>query len=186
MRRMLYILLMLCMLVSWMQHPKSSSKLKKLYRLPSDTVLSYYDLSNDGLTEFPDLSRYTIDSLDLSHNRLDSLIVGHFPKGIKWLDVSYNCLGDTFYSGRLEDVYSLEKVDLSHNRIRTIGWWSSIAKSQSDFWEDLIFLRRGNNIAGSWLVLDLPSDSISNMEHYYDNGGTQSGKGVVASGRYIQ
>ena len=32
--------------------------------------MDYYDLSGDSLTEFPDLSRYVIRSLDLSYNRL--------------------------------------------------------------------------------------------------------------------
>ena len=47
-----------------------SGKLEILRHVRPDSVMDYYDLSGDSLTEFPDLSRYVIRSLDLSYNRL--------------------------------------------------------------------------------------------------------------------
>ena len=54
--------------------PEELTKLERLYRIRPDSVMKHYDLSNDSLTEFPDLSRYVISSLDLSHNLLDTII----------------------------------------------------------------------------------------------------------------
>lgn len=69
---------------------KELSKLEQLLTLPVDSIINFYDLSKDSIREFPNLSRYTIKSLDLSHNAIDTLIADFLPKGIEKLDVSYN------------------------------------------------------------------------------------------------
>lgn len=89
------------------------SKLDQLLNLPQDTVLDYYDLSNDFLLKFPDLSGYTIRELDLSHNYLDTLNENFLPKGLKVLDLSYNYLSSIPFG-----LESLEELYLSHNNIR--------------------------------------------------------------------
>ena len=195
MRCIIKLLLVLCLLASCKQAPKpierenALAKLEQLYRIRPDSVIPFLDFSGDSLTEFPDLSRYAIDSLDLSHNQLDSLIVRHFPKGIKWLDVSYNCLGDTFFYGELDNIYSLEKVDLSHSRIKVVGndwWWPATMKtSRGKFFENLLYLRNGNNESGGWFLLELPTDSVSSMKDFRDNGGNIGDKCVVSYGSYI-
>ena len=63
--------------------PEKLTKLERLYRIRPDSVMKSYDLSNDSLTEFPDLSRYVIASLDLSHNLLDTIILERLPMRIE-------------------------------------------------------------------------------------------------------
>ena len=95
--------------------PEELTKLERLYRIRPDSVMKYYDLSNDSLTEFPDLSRYVITSLDLSHNLLDTIIPERLPLGIEWLNLSHNRL-DTIIPERLPLTLE-ERLDLSHNRL---------------------------------------------------------------------
>lgn len=56
---------------------KKLTKLEHLFLLPSDSVMNAYDLSNDSIVSFPDLSAYTIKTLNLSGNLLDT-IIPHF------------------------------------------------------------------------------------------------------------
>ena len=91
-----------------------SSKLEQLLVLPKDTVLEYYDLSNDFLMEQPDLSGYTIHSLNLSHNYLDTLILPSLPQELEKLDLSYNVF--SFFS--VDSVNCIRELDLSHNCLR--------------------------------------------------------------------
>ena len=94
------------------QHPK----LKHLQQISPDSVIAHYDLSGDSLKEFPDLSGYTIRSLDLSHNLLDTFVPRYLPTGLEKLNLSYNRL-----EGKLEihklDVPMLEELDVSHNSL---------------------------------------------------------------------
>lgn len=53
------------------------TKLEEFLLLPFDSVMNMYDLSNDSIVDFPDLSSYTIKSLNLSGNLLDT-IIPHF------------------------------------------------------------------------------------------------------------
>ena len=74
MKRTVYLFLALCLLASCKQAPKPTgqkrplTKLEQLYRTRPDSAIFSYDLSNCGISEFPDLSRYTIKSLNLSGN----------------------------------------------------------------------------------------------------------------------
>lgn len=108
------------------------SKLDRLLSLPQDTVLDYYDLSNDFLLTFPDLSGYTIRELNLSHNYLDTLNENFLPKGLKVLDLSYNYLRSIAFDFKgLEELYLshnymnffytsffIDRIDISHNNLR--------------------------------------------------------------------
>ena len=100
--------------------PEELTKLERLYRIRPDSVMKHYDLSNDSLTEFPDLSRYVIASLDLSLNQLDTIIPERLPLGIEWLNLSHNRL-----KGRLwiEDgsMPTLRELDLSHNSLKNVS-----------------------------------------------------------------
>ena len=62
---------------------KELTKLKKLFLLPYDSVMVHYDLSNDNVENFPNLSAFTIKSLDLSHNLLDTINPLFLPKGLE-------------------------------------------------------------------------------------------------------
>ncbi len=99
--------------------PEEQTKLECLYRIRPDSVMKSYDLSNDSLTEFPDLSMYVISSLDLSHNLLDTIILERLPLGIERLNVSNNRL-----KGILEiynrDIPTLKELDVSHNQLSVL------------------------------------------------------------------
>ena len=106
------------------------SKLEQLMLLPRDSVMVYYDLSNDSITDFPDLSDYTIKSLDLSHNLLDTVIVNYFPKEMVSLDLSNNLLNGFLWLKiddderldwkKLYNETTLRGINLSHNNLSKI------------------------------------------------------------------
>ena len=108
------------------------TKLEELLLLPTDTVMDYYDLSNDSISEFPDLSSYTITSLNLSYNQLDTLIVDYMPKDIVSLNLSHNEFEGLFRLSaykknmpwkeeqRLYKESTIRELDLSYNRIQDI------------------------------------------------------------------
>ena len=98
------------------QHPK----LERLHQISPDSVIAHYDLSGDSLKEFPDLSGYTIHSLDLSHNSLDTIIPERLPTELEKLDLSHNRL-----EGELEvkknSMRTLKELNLSYNRLEGIS-----------------------------------------------------------------
>jgi len=106
------------------------SKLEQLMLFPRDSVMVYYDLSNDSITDFPDLSDYTIKSLDLSHNLLDTVIVNYFPKEMLSLDLSNNLLNGFLWLKiddderldwkKLYNETTLREINLSHNNLSKI------------------------------------------------------------------
>lgn len=117
---------------------KELTKLEKLFLLPQDSVMDYYDLSNDSIVVFPDLSGYTIKSLNLSGNLLDTLIVDFLPQKIEKLNLSHNhykahvCIAKNtipflrelnFSYNSLNCIHinePLYRIILSHNNLSTI------------------------------------------------------------------
>ena len=96
------------------------SKLEQLRHVRPDSVMDYYDLSGDSLTEFPDLSMYVIRSLDLSHNQLDTIIPERLPLGLEWLDMSHNRMEGKWIMKR-HSMSTLKGLDLSHNRLYAVN-----------------------------------------------------------------
>ena len=95
------------------------TKLETLFLLPYDSVMDYYDLSNDSIVNFPDLSAFTIKSLDLSHNLLDTINPLFLPKGLEKLNLSHN-LYCGFILIRKNTVPYLKELDMSHNALNRI------------------------------------------------------------------
>ena len=109
------------------------SKLERLMQLPRDSVMDYYDLSNDSIVEFPDLSDFAIKSLDLSYNRLDTVIIDYLPREIVTLNLSHNSFYGIFrfiidpewqldFNERMK-LYkdaTIREIDLSHNKLSGI------------------------------------------------------------------
>ncbi len=103
------------------QHPK----LERLHQISPDSVIAHYDLSGDSLKEFPDLSGYTIRSLDLSHNRLDTIIPERLPAGLEKLDLSHNRL-EGEVNVDIDKLWPpLDELDLSYNMIQGIHIYNS-------------------------------------------------------------
>lgn len=61
--------------------------------------MDYYDLSNDSIVTFPDLSGYIIKSLNLSGNLLDTLVIDFLPQKIENLNLSHNHYKARVYIG---------------------------------------------------------------------------------------
>ena len=98
---------------------KELTKLEKLFLLPYDSVMAYYDLSNDNIENFPNLSAFTIKSLDLSHNLLDTINPLFLPKGLEKLNLSHN-LYCGFILIRKNTIPYLKELDISHNALNRI------------------------------------------------------------------
>ena len=81
--------------------------------------MNIYDLSNDSIVDFPDLSSYTIKSLNLSGNLLDTIIPRLLPKGLERLNLSNNKYKG-FVNIRRCTIPSLKEVDLSYNTLDSI------------------------------------------------------------------
>ena len=98
---------------------KELTKLEKLFWLPYDSVMVYNDLSNDNIENFPNLSAFTIKSLDLSHNLLDTINPLFLPKGLEKLNLSHN-LYCGFILIRKNTIPYLKELDISHNALNRI------------------------------------------------------------------
>lgn len=93
------------------------TKLDSLYLLPPDSLIDTYDLSCDSIFSFPDLSNYMIQTLDLSGNFLDTIIIEFMPRRIEKINLSNNKLKDWLI---LKDIPSLTELNLSHNALRRV------------------------------------------------------------------
>lgn len=97
---------------------KKLAKLELLKSLSKDSVMDYFDLSNDSISVFPDLSEYTIKSLNLSFNQLDTIMVKYLPKRLEKLDGSNNQLR------KINVLYKslpfLKELNVSYNQIKKI------------------------------------------------------------------
>ncbi len=109
---------------------KHLSKLEKLMSIPKDSLILYYDLSNDSIKVFPNLSSYRIKKLNLSCNSLDTLISEYLPKELVSINLSHNNLSgelilrlnraDSLSFKEREFAYessTIKEFDLSHNSL---------------------------------------------------------------------
>lgn len=92
------------------------TKLEQLYFSPKYNIYDFYDLSNQKLTEIPDLSEFTIKKLDLSYNNINKIDYQKLPRGIKSLNLSNNIFTGYFFF-ESEKIISLEELDVSYNNI---------------------------------------------------------------------
>lgn len=98
---------------------KEFTKLEELYLLPYDSVMDYCDLSDDSIVDFPNLSVYTIRSLNLSGNLLNIIVPQFLPKGLEDLDLSNNRYKG-YVNIRRYTIPSLKELNLSYNSLDSI------------------------------------------------------------------
>lgn len=98
---------------------KELTKLEKLLLLSHDSVMNHYDLSNDSIMCFPDLSAFAIKSLDLSYNLLDTLKPHFLPKELEKLNLSHN-LYCGFILIKEGDIPFLKELNISYNALNRI------------------------------------------------------------------
>lgn len=95
--------------------------LQALYQLPAGTHVRHCDLSHSRLTKMPNLSMYTIDTLDLSHNALQEIAELQFPEDVVVLDLSHNQIGAKEKEANVQfhnEIFPrLTTLDISHNKI---------------------------------------------------------------------
>lgn len=113
--------------IEYLEDEKSLTKLEQLFLLSQDSMILKYDLSNDSINVFPNLSSYTIKSLDLSANLLDTIIVDYLPKQLEQLNLSHNLFKGSL---RLEenDIPNLRELDMSYNRLKSANIWLPLYK----------------------------------------------------------
>ncbi len=151
------------------------SKLEQLMLLPKDTILDYYNLSNDSISTFPNLSSYTIKSLNLSHNQLDNILIDYLPKGIVKFDVSYNKLSgvlrliqdeiekkniDVPAQMKLYKQETFKELNVSHNNLKGVNIAFSLRKLIVSY-NDITYM---NFNQGSIEYIDISNNShLSNI-----------------------
>lgn len=113
--------------IEYLEDEKSLTKLEQLFLLSQDSMILKYDLSNDSINVLPNLSSYTIKSLDLSANLLDTIIVDYLPKQLEQLNLSHNLFKGSL---RLEenDSPNLRELDMSYNRLKSANIWLPLYK----------------------------------------------------------
>ena len=96
--------------------PKELTKLEKLMLLPKDSVIAHYDLSHDSLTQIPNISKYTILSLDLSYNQIDTILAKNLPQKLEKLNLSHNKFAGIVRIHR-QTISFLKEINLSYNKL---------------------------------------------------------------------
>lgn len=105
--------------------PKKLAKLEGLLLLAQDSIIDTYDLSNDSIRLFPDLSKYKIKSLNLSYNLLDTFIVGFLPQKLEKLNLSHNQIQGDLTIGE-NSMPNLKELDVSYNKLESLDILESL------------------------------------------------------------
>ncbi|WP_338378570.1 hypothetical protein [uncultured Flavobacterium sp.] len=100
----------------------------------TDTI-KHLDLSYKKLDSIPDLSELLIESLDLSHNNLDTIAFSKLPQNLKILKCTHNNLRNfsVFYSNKAffgtkakknlnNTTINFEAIDLSDNSLKSFNY----------------------------------------------------------------
>ena len=106
---------------------KEPTKLEKLMLLPKDSVILHYDLSEDSLSGIPNLSAYTILSLNLSHNQIDTIVLKNLPEKLEKLNLSHNAFVG-FIRINQYSIPNLKELDISYNKITVFSIYESVRR----------------------------------------------------------
>lgn len=106
--------------------------MKELRRVSPRTKIDLCDLSHQGLTEMPDLSKYRIKRLVLAHNDIRVFDYWCLPKEIEYLDMKYTKIGYSYKVRVSKKIRTLSKksihigetrlkeFDCSHNAVEIV------------------------------------------------------------------
>lgn len=106
---------------------ESTSKLASLSNLDPDSTLIFFDLSNDSIKEIPDLTKYSIKSLDMSGKNLSALPFELLPKGLEVLNLSNNNFKGLLFL-YTEGLTNLKEINLSNNLLDSVSISLSLRK----------------------------------------------------------
>lgn len=100
-----------------------------LSNLKIKDTIAFLNLSNLNLKKIPDLSKYNIKKLDISHNKLDTIPLSFLPKNLKKLICTNNNL--KFFTSynyiNKKNIYdnselNLNEIDLSSNNLKSFNY----------------------------------------------------------------
>lgn len=112
------ILLGVCFLFCANISLNAQDKLENITKnLKSGNVYEELDLSNLNLEVIPDLSKYTIKKLDLSHNKITKFKPDHLPLSLEKLDISHNKI-ESRMAIKCKN-FNLKELNVSFNKIQS-------------------------------------------------------------------
>lgn len=112
------------------ENKKPQSVEQILSKLNTRDTIQLLDLSYKNIKELPDLSRFKVKKLNISHNDLDTLVMKNLPTYLVDLDASYNKIKDRINFVNIVDGIGFElknniskcikSINLSNNKIEDI------------------------------------------------------------------
>jgi hypothetical protein len=109
-----------------------------LNKLDTVKVIKYLNLSRLELTTFPNLSKYKILNLNISHNKLDTIPLDYLPITLLKLSCSHNniksfrLLNDVTYKNRNNNSkLNIEEIDFSYNKLISFSYTVTSLKDKS-------------------------------------------------------
>ncbi len=131
-------ILFLCIMFSCKSNSEQGNKNSKtvehiLSKLDMNDTIQLLDLSCKNMEKLPDLSKFKVKKLNISHNNLDTLVMKNLPTYLVNLDASHNKIngGMTFVSikkelfGRFKVENNISKaikqINLSNNKIEGVS-----------------------------------------------------------------
>lgn len=137
----------------------SKSNLKKM---PDEVLLLEnlvkLDLSENSLTEFPNLSSLNLDRLTMNKCNIHTIPIGHICISLTWLELNLNKLTSESFEILVNELNYLELLIMEHNKISFIP--ENIYKLRK-----LMFM----NLFGNNLCKCDPQDFLSNYLGESDN-----------------
>ncbi|WP_165601850.1 leucine-rich repeat domain-containing protein [Chryseobacterium contaminans] len=118
------ILLGVCFLFCANISLNAQDKLENITKnLKSGNVYEELDLSNLNLEVIPDLSKYTIKKLDLSHNNITKFKSDLLPLALEKLNISHNKIDSALTIQKIENCkkFNLKELNVSFNKIQSIS-----------------------------------------------------------------
>lgn len=145
------------------ENKKSQSVEQILSKLNTRDTIQLLDLSYKNIKKLPDLSKFKVKKLDISHNNLDTLVMKNLPIYLVDLDVSHNKIKNTLkFAYSVEGIgfeekdnvsKNLREINLSNNKITEVYFLLNrtddikrIILSDNNLVDVTLFIRRKINL----------------------------------------